>query len=135
MGLDDSTMNSNIRIFFNHTSFQAVVGRTLRQNEILFRDQQLQVYVADYTFQLVSKLDRMSTRMNHPDKVLKDSTDAAYYLRKHTAYHGKPTRAAILDGLHVYRRDGYMPVISEAAIDNLATAYQAAYGESEAPFA
>lgn len=60
MELSQNVMNSNIRLFINHSSFEKAIERSFSQNDIVYQNNVFYVYVADYGFQFISKVNRMS---------------------------------------------------------------------------
>ena len=60
MKLSQNFMNSHIRLFINDSSFEKAIERSFSQNDIIFQNDVIQFYVADYRIQFISKVDRMS---------------------------------------------------------------------------
>lgn len=132
MTLPLNFMNSNIRIFFGHPSFESAVDKSFSQNDILFQNDVLKVYSADYGYQLLSKVDRMSKSKSKGLQVAtKDRLDATFYLRELIKkIQSNPTRAEVVA---LYPGDGVMPEVLEEIVDLTAETYQQRYGSP--PFA
>ena len=80
MALKRNFMNSAVRLFLNHSVYTPAVARSFAQKELLFQSDVLEVYIADYGFQLISKIDRMSNAVaSGSDTILKkDHLHAAF---------------------------------------------------------
>jgi len=138
LGLPTAVMNSNVRLFFEHPVFESAVEKTLAQNDIIFHSDALKVYVVDYGYQLISKVDRMSNRRQkqvswEDTQMAKDGLDAAYYLHQLIRIRGTLGKPSPEDVRELYPGDGYMPQIMEEVLHFVGETYKAVYGEL--PFA
>jgi hypothetical protein len=130
---DEAFMNSNIRLFFAHASFQDAVARTFTQNDVAFRSEELIVFVADWGYQLVSKLDRMSNKFVEGwrwdrAQMRKDRADAVFYLHMETQ---KQQRKLTRDEVRaLYPTDGFTPNVSDDVLDAVAEVYESSYGSN-----
>lgn len=127
LGLSQSFMNSNVRLFINNRVFEPAIERTWTQNQRVFQSRELNVFVADYGYQLVSKLERISMKIRDRQAVLpKDLTDATFYLHSLIKKKNKIARG---DVVGLYPSDGYTPYILDESLDMLEANYQTTYGE------
>ena len=127
-------MNSNIRLFINHSSFDQAVSRSFKQGECIFQNDVFQIYAADYGYQFISKVDRMSNAMVKGKEIqTKDRLDAVFYLHEliRFGFMGRsPTRKEVVA---LYPGDGLMPSVLEAILDLVTQTYREYY--KAAPFA
>jgi len=126
MALDESFMNSNVRLFLNHPIYAPAVARSFAQNELLFQNDVAKVYIADYGYQFISKVDRMSNAVADGGEAMrKDQLDAAFYLHEMIRIMNRnPTRAEVVA---LYPTDGFTPKVLEAVLDLVAKIYKECY--------
>lgn len=132
--LEHGFMNSNIRLFMNHSSFDQAASRSFKQGECIFQNDVFQIYAADYGYQFISKVDRMSNAIAKGRKIMtKDRLDAVFYLHEliRIEFMGNnPTREEVVA---LYPSDGFMPNVLAEILDLVTQTYQEYY--KAAPFA
>ncbi|EDR07980.1 uncharacterized protein LACBIDRAFT_327186 [Laccaria bicolor S238N-H82] len=106
MELSQNVMNSNIRLFINHSSFEKAIERSFSQNDIVYQNNVFYVYVADYGFQFISKVNRMSNAS--PSM--------------------QPTLLSEAEVIALYPSDGFMPSVLGKILDLIAQGYQERQG-------
>ncbi|KAF9554348.1 hypothetical protein CPC08DRAFT_712981 [Agrocybe pediades] len=136
MNLAQNFMNSAVRFFVRHENFKEAIPNSVRQNEVLFRGEGIVVYSADYGYQYLAKLHRLSRPNSRATgvQVEKDRRDAAFYLRQLCLSKGRRlTRQEIKD---LYpNKTGEIPIVSDAEMDAVDEIYREVYGEDDKPFA
>ncbi|KAF8816286.1 hypothetical protein BYT27DRAFT_7127977 [Phlegmacium glaucopus] len=132
MGLEENFMNSTVRLFLNHSVYAPAVARSFAQNELLFQNDALEVYVGDYGYQLISKVDRMSNAVaSGRETMRKDQLDAAFHLHELIRIMKRnPKREEVVE---LYPSDGYTPKVLETVLDLVAKVYEERYNMT--PFA
>jgi hypothetical protein len=108
------------------------VARSFAQDELLFQTDVIKVYVADYGYQLISKVDHMSNAVaSGIETMRKDQFDAAFNLHELIRIMKRNLKRAEVVAL--YPSDGYTPKVLETVLDLVANVYEECY--KVAPFA
>lgn len=112
MELSQNVMNSNIRLFINHSSFEKAIERSFSQNDIVYQNNVFYVYVADYGFQFISKVNRMSNAS----------------VERNPEERSRRCLLSEAEVIALYPSDGFMPSVLGKILDLIAQGYQERQG-------
>ncbi|KIM38600.1 hypothetical protein M413DRAFT_30138 [Hebeloma cylindrosporum] len=124
MSLQDNFMNTGLRFFIESNRYKPAVERSISQNQVLFMNDVFKIYEADYGYQLMSKLHRMSDDLTRGREFKKyDPLDAAHCLHKLIRSFGWNPSLEELNALYPLNEP-----VEKAVFEHVAAVYRGKFG-------